>query len=136
MTDEDFLQSFESCSLPEEQWTHSAHIRMAYLYLRRSPLSDAIAMVRKGIQRYNASLRKNLAYHETITQAFIVLIQHRIQMGSKQGTFEEFMAENPELFDRKMMVLLTHYRKETLYSPAARETFVSPDLVPFPNLMS
>ena len=78
VTDEEFLDAFESCSLPEDQWTHQAHVRMAWIYLKRVPLPQAIPIVREGIVRYNASLKKSLSYHETITLAFLHLICDRI----------------------------------------------------------
>jgi hypothetical protein len=132
MTDADFLKAFERCALPEVQWTHQAHVRMAWLYLRREPLPQAILVVRIGIQRYNAFLKKPLGYHETITRAFLHLINHRMQMGEGANSFAEFCIMNPDILDRQMTVLLTHYRKETLSSEAARTSFVSPDLSPFP----
>lgn len=133
-TDIEFLRAFEQCSLPEDQWTHRAHVRMAWLYLQQRPISQAIPVVRDGIKRYNASLKKPLAYHETITQVFLRLIAHRMQSVKSGKSFEEFCVHNPDLLDRKMAALLKHYRKETLFSQAARETFVSPDLASLPNL--
>jgi hypothetical protein len=130
MTDIEFLQAFEQCSLPENQWTHQAHVRMAWLYLQQEPLSQVIPVVCDGIKRYNASLKKSLAYHETITQAFLHLISYRMQIGDSDQSFEEFCVQNPDLLDRRMTALLTHYRKKTLLSQAARESFVSPDRSP------
>lgn len=31
MTDEELLAAFENCSLPHSEWTHRAHVRVAYL---------------------------------------------------------------------------------------------------------
>ena len=132
MTDLEFLTAFERCSLPEDQWTHQAHVRMAWLYLQQRPLPQAIAVVREGIQRYNASLNKPLGYHETITQAFLYLIRHRMQSGETGQSFETFCLQNPDLLGRNLAVLRTHYRQETLSSQAARETFVDPDFSPLP----
>jgi hypothetical protein len=133
MTDTEFLEAFEGCSLPEDQWTHQSHVRMAFLYLQQMPLSVAIPVVRDGIKRYNASLKKTLAYHETITQAFLHLINHRMQRNARRQPFVEFCSENPDLFDRNMRALLMHYRKETLFSQEAREAFLKPDLAEFPK---
>ena len=133
MTDTEFLEAFEGCSLPEEQWTHAAHVRMAWLYLQRMPLSEAIPVVRDGIKRYNASLKKLLAYHETITQVFLQLISRRIQHSGGHQSFADFCNENPDLLDRNMNALLIYYRKETLFSQAARDGFVEPDLAILPN---
>ena len=128
MTETEFLEAFERCSLPEDQWTHAAHVRMAWLYLQRIPLSEAIPVVRDGIKRYNASLKKTLAYHETITQVFLQLISHRMQHSGGHQSFTDFCIENADLLDRNMTALLIYYRKETLFSQAASEAFVKPDL--------
>ena len=133
MTDTEFLEAFESCSLPEDQWSHEAHVRMAWLYLQKMPLSEAVPVVRDGIKRYNASLKKSLAYHETITQVFLHLISHRMERSGDRLSFADFCNENPDLLDRNMTALLIYYRKETLFSQAAREAFVEPDLATLPN---
>ena len=38
MTDKEFLAAFENCSLTRENWTHAAHVRMAWLYLSTGDL--------------------------------------------------------------------------------------------------
>ena len=42
MSDDEFLAQFENCTLPFDQWTHRAHVRVAYLYLRRHPFREAL----------------------------------------------------------------------------------------------
>jgi hypothetical protein len=134
MTDDEFLKSFEECSLPKRLWTHEAHVRMAWLYLRQRPLAEVIPIVRQAIQRYNGSLGNAEGYHETITLAYLVLIDDRIDRGSSQETFASFTRGFPTLLDRKMSALLVHYSRDLLFSPEAREVFVEPDLVPLPRL--
>lgn len=133
MTDEEFLSAFESCSLPEREWTHAAHVRMAWLYLRRRPLAEVVAVVREGIQRYNGSLKKPSGYHETITCAFLRLIGNRLRNDGAAQSFAEFSACHPDLMERGMSILLRYYRKETLFSAPARATFVHPDLLALPD---
>jgi len=53
--DRDLLRQFESCSLPFEQWTHRAHVRIGYLYLCDHPFDAALERMRRGVQRYNAA---------------------------------------------------------------------------------
>jgi hypothetical protein len=35
MSDEEFLAALETCRLPAAEFNHAAHVRAAYLYLRR-----------------------------------------------------------------------------------------------------
>ena len=106
---------------------------MAWLCLQKMPLSDAVPIVRQRIKRYNDSLKKSLAYHETITQAFLILISDRMQRLGDHLSFADFCRENADILDRNMTALLNYYRKETLFSQGAREAFVEPDLATLPN---
>ncbi len=132
MTDEEFLAAFETCRLPEADWTHAAHVRMAWLSLRKGPFDQVLPRVRAGIQRYNATLQKLLAYHETITRAFLRLVHQRMSADGAGQTFDAFCRQNPDLL-QGVSVLLRHYRRETLFSPQARAQFVLPDLEPLPE---
>lgn len=134
MTDDEFLDAFERCRLPREAWTHSAHVRMAWLYLRREPLDRAIHAVRERIGRLNLALGGPPdAYHETITVSYLRLIGDRMAREAEVATFAEFSERNPDLLDRTLSALLVHYRKETLLGPGARAAFVEPDLRPLPD---
>jgi len=129
MTDAEFLAEFEACTLPREAWTHRAHVRMAWLYLGRHPLTQARRVVSERIRRYNkVQIQKPLAYHETITQAFLTLIASRRDPGE---SFEAFCGRSEDLLDSKLSALLRYYRRETLFSYEARQAFVPPDLAEF-----
>src|ERR1043165_5068851 len=76
--DRDFLGQFESCSLPFEQWTHRAHVRVGYLYLCTHPFEGALDLMRRGVRRYNAANQvpegPTSGYNETTTHAFLHLV--------------------------------------------------------------
>ncbi|QJW97087.1 hypothetical protein [Frigoriglobus tundricola] len=145
MTDDEFLLAFETCTLARADWTHAAHVRMAWLYLTRSlGAAAALDRVRPGIQKLNAEFVRQLhlrgltvphdprglnGYHETITTAFVTVIAARTRAGEDFDTFRE---RNPDLFDRTFPSLLKHYSPERLYSAAAKAAFIAPDLAPLP----
>jgi hypothetical protein len=150
MTDDEFLAAFEAASFTRPEWTHEAHIRMAWLYLMRYPATVALERVRSGIQKLNAKIGSttpeqqvrcirlasrpgtSTGYHETITLAFVRVIAGRLNSNEDFATFRK---RNPDLFDRARSVLLRHYTKERLHSPEAQNTFVEPDLEPLPPLV-
>lgn len=148
MTDDKFLAAFESCRLARKDWTHDAHVRMAWLYLTRKPGDgDVLGRVRGGIQRLNAAFTRRqqilcraqpgkpkempttTGYHETITAAFVRLIATRVEAGED---FDTFRARNPDLFDSKLSALLKHYTPKQLFSEQAKSEFVEPNLQPLP----
>ncbi|XP_050391042.1 uncharacterized protein LOC126810107 isoform X1 [Patella vulgata] len=123
--DQVFLQAFEDTTLPFEEWTHEAHLRMAWNYIKQYGKDKATQYIKLGIQKFN---EKNLdkiktGYHETITMFFIHLVTDAIN--SKDMTFEEFIHKNPHLQDNSL--LFTYYSKEVLSSEAARHRFIQPD---------
>ncbi|MBC8137682.1 MAG: hypothetical protein H8F28_17515 [Fibrella sp.] len=127
-----FLKAFESCTLPRSEWTHRAHLRMAYLYLRERPdVSALLPTVRQRIQTYNQANRNRSGYHETITVGFLCLVADRLKRASIP-TFADFERENADLFAPGVESLLRHYERETLFSPVARTAFVPPDREPLP----
>src|SRR4051794_11311697 len=130
MSDDDFLAAFESCRLPRADWTHAAHVRLAWLYLTRLPFGEALDRVRAGIRRYNASVGSD-GYHDTVTVAFVVLIRSRLPAA---GDFPAFRARNPDLFDREANLLGRHYAPATLGSAAAKRGFVRPDRAALPGV--
>ncbi len=78
LSDAEFLQNFEDTSLTYKEWTHRAHIKVAYLYLKGHPFPEACERIRKGIQTFNRSKcvpeGPTMGYSETTTMAFVHLV--------------------------------------------------------------
>jgi hypothetical protein len=124
---EELLAAFEAATLPPERFDHAAHVRVAWLLLRRFPALEAAARFRESLQRYATALGKTGLYHETITLAYLFLIGERIAR-APAATWEEFAAANPDLLRWRPSVLDGYYRPDTLGSELARRAFVLPDL--------
>jgi hypothetical protein len=131
MSDDDFLAAFEACTIPKADWTHEAHVRMAWLYLSRLPFPAAVQHARSGISRYNRSLGNTTGYHDTVTVAAVRVIAARMAEGEEYPAFRE---RNADLFGNLMGVLRGYYSEGRLKSPEAAVEFVEPDLQPLPVL--
>src|SRR5262245_26584205 len=121
MTDQQFLAALEDCSLAPEQFSHREHVRAAFLYLEFLPFGAAIDRMRATLQCYTASLDRADKYHETLTVAFMCLVNAHRQRDTC-ASWPEFARRNPELFDSRL--LRQYYDPATLASPLARTTFV------------
>ena len=136
MTDDQFLKAFEDGSLPFEQWTHQAHVRVAFLYASRYDLPSAIDQMRSGIQAYNKATDTPEAidrgYHETITLAFMRLIFAANLQSGPHATSDEFCAVHPELLTKK--ALMAFYSKKRIMTWEAKRGFIEPDLQPLPPI--
>ena len=127
MTDDEFLRSFEACTLPNSAFHHRDHVRVAWLYLRRSSALEALARFTEGLKRFATANGHPGLYHETITWAFLFLIHERMAQAGEKETWERFAACNPDLLTWKPSILDRYYGKETLGSELARRVFVLPD---------
>ncbi len=95
--DAQFLAALEDCSLPPGCFDHAAHVRAGYLYLRRAPFPQATAAMCATLTRYTSALGKRDRYHETITVAYMALINARLRQQGDGGGWQQFRARNPQL---------------------------------------
>ena len=134
MNDTDLLQAFESCRLTPASFRHREHLRVAYLYLVRSPFDLAHARFEAGVQRLLAHLGAPAShYHATLTRAWLLAVHHFLRREGAKATSEQFLSAPCAascLLDQQIM--LTHYSAERLFSAAARAEFIGPDLDPIP----
>jgi hypothetical protein len=90
MSDQDLLEQFEEVTLPLECFRHTEHVRVAFLYLTEYPVLEALRAFSAALQRFAAAHGKSKLYHETITWAYIFLIQERMARAGRKQTWEEF----------------------------------------------
>src|SRR5678815_3784447 len=98
MNDAEFLHQFEACTLPFDQWTHRAHVKVAFLYIRQHGIDGAISRLRTGIRAYN----------ETTTCAFariIAAVRSAYDQTFPTPTADEFCDAHPQLMSRHILRL-------------------------------
>jgi hypothetical protein len=129
MNDDQFLAAFEARTLDE--FHHRDHIKVAYLYLRRHPLDEAIAKVRAGLQGLAAAwgapvddLEKG--YHETMTQAWVRLVHLALSDCVVVESADAFCDRQPQLMQKTR--LESFYSRQRLMTWEAKRGFVAPDL--------
>ena len=136
LDDAALLTAFENCSLPEQQWTHQAHIRVAYMYLRRHPFEEALNRMRAGIQRYNTArkvpVEPHRGYHETLTVAWLTVVAAVMKHHGIGNDSLDFCGQQPFLLNRFLLRL--YYTRRTIMSPEAKRSFCAPDITPLPRL--
>ncbi len=128
------VAQFENCTLPKEQWTHTAHFMVAIWYCTRYSLPDALQKIRTGIKQYNISMggqnTDSAGYHETITLSYTLIITHYLVTRNitalTDGEISIFL-QQPFL---QKDYLLQFYTRELLMSPAARRSWMPPDRLP------
>src|SRR4051812_13431005 len=132
MNDDDFARRFEDCTLPNSEFHHRDHVRLAWVYLRRHPPLEALARFTTALQRFATFNGHPGLYHETITWAYLFLIHERMADSAAEEGWEEFAARHPDLVTWKPSILDRYYDPETLRSDRARRVFVLPSPTPEP----
>ena len=130
MTDDQFTLAFETCELPGEEFHHRGHLRLAWIYLRRYGTPEAGARIAESIRRFAAHHGKADRYHQTMTQAWLTLMEAASAGVAEWASFEDVVAAFPDLLDKS--VLRRYYSGLVLESEAARSSFVQPDLAALP----
>lgn len=130
--DRDFRAAFEACQIAPADFTHRAHLRLAYCYLSEGDTEVAVTRFRGALGRF---LHHNgidpAKYSETVTRAWVLAVHHFMHSCGETGSAEAFLSRSSRLLDAKIM--LTHYTKDVLFSAAARLQFVEPNLLPIPR---
>ena len=132
MNDEEFLAAFEARTL--EEFHHRDHTKVAYLYLRRLPLDNAITKVCTGLQAlavaWNAPVNDlEKGYHETMTQAWVRLVHVTFSECGVAESADAFCDQQSKLLQKTHLDLF--YSRERLITWQAKREFVEPDLAPF-----
>jgi hypothetical protein len=92
--------------------------------------------VRDGIKALNAAQKvpegPDRGYHETMTQAWMRLVQASLLEYGPAESADSFYDQNPQLSEKKVLRLF--YSRKLLMSPHAKTAFVEPDLATLPRI--
>jgi len=130
MTDQEFVHLFETGKLSPSLFTHEAHLRLAYIYLKNFGEKTAINKCCEGIRQFDRLHGDGTKFHKTLTVASVKAVRHFMQK-SRSTTFDGMIAEFPRLKTSFKQLLNQHYAFDLLKNPEAKTEYVAPDLIPF-----
>jgi hypothetical protein len=133
MNDDALWSAFQDRSLSHTEWTHRAHLRVAWLHLERWNLDEAHLRMRVGIIRLNAvhgtEESPKRGYHETLTRVWFAIVAALRRTDAGNDSLD-FVTRYAERLDRTAP--LRHYTHDRLFSPEARSIYLPPDVAPLP----
>ncbi len=127
------VRDLEACEIPAGAFHHEQHLRVAWTLLEEDGLLVALGRFPLVLRRFAEYHGAYTLYHETITWAFLFLIQERRHQLPADHGWEEFARANPELLQDHKGTLARYYSKERLGSDLARSVFLMPDRCPLPT---
>jgi hypothetical protein len=141
MNDDALLAAFEAVELSLEQFSHRAHVRLAWILLENESFDAALNRLRVGLPRLLAAFgiedTPSQGYHETTTHAFLQLVdvtRQAYQTEIPAIDSEAFCEAHPQLQSSKVLRLF--YSPARRMDPRAKAEFLAPDLAPLPRLPS
>lgn len=133
MDDSELMTRFRDSSISREDWTHLAHIRVAWLHLRQFTLQESMTRLRAGIKALNQAIGvengPESGYHETMTWAWLHVVRANIRNGVPLRDSLDFCEQNPHL---RRTLLRLFYTRDLIMSAEARRSIVQPDIGPLP----
>lgn len=130
LSDADFSQQFADCTLDPKLFTHSAHLRLAWISIRQNGITKAIALIREQIKAYDQKFGDGTKYHETLTVAALHVVHHFMKR-SYADSFDGFISEFPRLKTHFKDLIAQHYSIDLFQDADAKEKYVQPDLQDF-----
>jgi len=131
-SDREFRAAFEAGAYAPADFSHRAHIRLAYVYLAENDVERGAALMRTALLSFlKVHGITPTRYHETLTRGWILAVHHFMHRCPTALSADDFIAREPMLLDSRIM--LTHYSTDLLFSQRARTAFVEPDLDPIPR---
>ena len=121
------IERFESGDIEADFFDHEAHVYVAWLYVRKYDLAEAVSRFDNALRRLTAKLGVPEKYHATITGFFMFRIAERSRKGERWPSFK---ARNPGLFTDSRTTLRRYYTSTRLFSDIARNQVVLPDRLP------
>lgn len=125
---------FVAGTIPREEWTHEAHLAVGLWHVHRYGAEEALERLRTGIlalnERHGTPNTETRGYHETITVAYVRLLDQFLSASDANRSLEARLAEllSGPLGDRAL--LFRFWSREVLMAPAARVAWTPPDLGP------
>jgi len=129
-SDEAFILKFADCSLDPKLFSHEAHLRLAWIYIKNDGVEAAIEKISSQIKKFAEHHGAYNKYNLTVTVAAIRTVYH-YYINSDCKTFIAFIRAYPQLKYTFKELLDSHYSMDIFSSEQARKKFIYPDLIPF-----
>lgn len=130
LTDAAFEQQFQHSTLDPALFNHEAHLRLAWIHVKKYGVEKAVANISYQLLNYVDHLGARDKYNTTVTIAAIRAVNHFYHK-SKSNSFQGFIEEFPRLKNNFKEIIGAHYGNDIFKSVIASQQYVEPDLMPF-----
>ena len=100
LCDEAFVAAFEACTLPNTQFHHADHVRLAWILVRSDGEAQATERIATAIRRFATHNGAPGKYDDALTRAWMRRIAEAVKQSPQVGTFEDFAEEHRGLLKK------------------------------------
>jgi hypothetical protein len=122
---------FSNKSLPKDEWTHQAHLQVAFWFNWNHQFDEALRIVRELIISYNESVgtvnSNTSGYHETLTVFWMIITRNFLtenKYTSVDKAYEDFQLSSYHLKDLPYQ----YYSHIVLFNEQARKEWEDGDI--------
>ena len=130
LSDSEFEKQFISCELKPADFSHEAHLRLAWINIDKYGIQQAEKNIQNQLQKFVEFVGAKDKYNMTLTLAAIKAVYH-FTLKSKSDNFMDFITEFPRLKYNFKELMDFHYGFDIYNSEKAKTEFLKPDLIPF-----
>jgi len=130
LSDTEFEKQFSDCSLNPEVFTHEAHLRLAWVHIKKYGVARAVENVKNQIINYVNYLGEADKYNETVTIAGVKMVHH-FMLKTDVDNFSIFIDKNGQLMNDFKGLIQAHYKTNIFKSEIAKHQFIEPEKLPF-----
>lgn len=130
LSDDQFEQQFKLCQLDPALFSHEAHLRLAWIHVKKYGVEQAVENICDQLVCFVDSLGARDKYNKTLTIAAIRAVHHFINK-SDTDNFQDFIRQFPRLTYHFKELIACHYQLDIYTSDLAKAVYVEPDLLPF-----
>jgi hypothetical protein len=116
--------------MDSELFIHEAHLRLAWIHVRKYGLAQAEKNLCKQIAKFDKTFGDGTKFNLTVTVASAKVIDH-FKQKTLSNTFTEFISEFPRLKSNFKDILAFHYGTDIFKDEKAKQSYQEPDLLPF-----
>ena len=121
------MAEFENGTLDPARFDHRLHLSLAWSYLQRDGFPESALRFRQHLKAYVTKVGAEGKYHETITWAYLLLLNEELSLRSPPGeSFDTMIQRRPDLLDHRNGAIARCYSKSQLDAPDARRVFLLP----------
>ncbi|MET2984157.1 hypothetical protein [Aureibaculum conchae] len=112
LTDKQFEKQFENCTLPPVLVTYEAHLRLAYIHVKKYGIKKAAVTLYKQLTAFNTKFGHVLILSKANIKAFVKLIYDFIKKATTTS-FRGLLLEFPDLKTHLSALLIQPTPTET-----------------------